>query len=332
MNTCLKLILALVAVLAVNTFEPGHEKESFIFAKFQTFLKEHNKKYTTIEEYTARFTVFKKNYERMELFSLSENKSHRVGVTKFMDLTTQEFRRTYLNLNITLLQALKAKSEVFEIPSDVVAPAEFDWRAKGAVGAVKDQGQCGSCWAFSAVANLEGLQFIKSGKSVVLSEQQLVDCDKVDSGCNGGLMENAFNYVKGHGLGLAAEYPYRARGGSCKKVESHVAVKGFHFAGTDNEEEIKKFVATTGPVSIALNAGTLQFYDGGVIDADENECNPQEIDHGVAIVGYGTENGQQYWLVRNSWGQNWGENGYFRVALGKGVCGVNTYVVSADLA
>lgn len=324
-----KVIIALAAIMAVAAFEPNHEKESYIFSKFQAFLKEHGKSYTTIEEYTARFNVFKANYEKLESFSVKPGRKHSVGITKFMDLTKQEFRNTYLNLKVSLLDQLKAKSGKFQVNNNA-APASFDWRQQGAVGAVKDQGQCGSCWAFSTVANLEGLYHIRNNQSVVLSEQSLVDCDKVDSGCNGGLMENALAYVRDHGIPLSSAYPYKGRDQRCQSFTSTMKVSGFTFAPSEDEEQIKAMLAQTGPLSIAVNAEPFQFYDGGILDADEDECDPQGLNHGVALVGYGSEDGVEYWIVRNSWGKSWGENGYIRVALGKGVCGINTYVVTGD--
>lgn len=333
MKMYLKVILALIAILAVKAFEPGHEKESYIFAKFQAFLKEHNKKYNTIEEYMARFKIFKTNYEKMEALTVDPQRqsTHTVGITKFFDMTPQEFRNTYLNLKISLLDQLKAQSTPLEVNGEPV-PESFDWREKGAVNDVKDQGSCGSCWAFSTVANLEGIYYIKNNKTVSLSEQQLVDCDKKDSGCNGGLMEYALAFTKEKGLGLSKDYPYKAKGGSCKNVKSALNVTGFHFAPSQNEDEIKEMLTKTGPLSIAINADPLQFYDSGIIDADASECDPQGLNHGVAIVGYGVENGKAYWIIRNSWGKNWGEKGYVRFALGKGVCGVNTYVITGELA
>jgi cathepsin F len=324
-----KVIIAIAAIIAVAAFEPNHEKESYIFSKFQAFLKEHGKSYSTIEEYSARFKVFKANYERIESFSVRPGVKHSVGVTKFMDLTKQEFRNTYLNLKVSLLDQLKAKSGKFQAKS-LANPTAFDWREQGAVGPVKDQGQCGSCWAFSTVANLEGLYQIKNKKSVVLSEQSLVDCDKVDNGCNGGLMENSLAFVRDNGIALSTAYPYHGRDQRCQSYTSAMKVSGFTFAPSEDEEEIKSFLVQTGPLSIAVNAEPFQFYSGGVLDADEYECDPQSLNHGVALVGYGVENGTEYWVVRNSWGKNWGENGYIRLALGKGVCGVNTYVISGD--
>jgi len=259
--------------------------------------------------------------------------SHSVGITKFFDMTPQEFRATYLNLNVNELAALKAQSTGVSGWKST-APETWDWRTSGAVGPVKDQGQCGSCWAFSANGNLEGLNKIKTGTFTQLSEQQLVDCDKIDSGCRGGLMENAYSYLKtAGGLMKQADYPYTGRGGACAFKKDKVAVKvsGFHFSDTQDENEIKAFLSSTGPLAVALNAEPLQFYEGGILDLGADECDPAGLNHGVTLVGYGVENGTEYWIVKNSWGSRWGEEGYFRFALGKGVCGINTYVITADL-
>lgn len=328
-----KILILALALTTIMAFEAGHDKESYIFSRFQEFLKKENKKYSSVEEYMARFQIFKNNYIKMENFSVDSQRTYSVGINKFADMTPQEFRRTYLNLNINLLNVLKAKSEGLTFSDE--APESHDWRKEGAVGPVKDQGACGSCWAFSTVGNLEGLNFIKNKKFVQYSEQQLVDCDKSkDQGCNGGLMENAFDYLKTNGgIEKSTDYKYTGRDGSCKfdKTKSALSVSGFVFAKSQDENEIKSFLFSTGPLAIALNADTLQFYNGGIIDADASECDPQGINHGVTMVGYGSENGQDYWIVKNSWGSNWGEQGYFRMARGKGTCGINTYVVSATL-
>jgi cathepsin F len=247
-------------------------------------------------------------------------------------MTAQEFRRTYLNLDINLVHTIKAHSE--QLTFSEAAPASHDWRKEGAVGPVKDQGSCGSCWAFSTVGNLEGLNYIKNKQLVQYSEQQLVDCDKKDSGCNGGLMENAFNYLKeAGGIMKQSDYKYTARDGTCKFSKTKVALQitGYKSAASQDEEEIKSFLYSTGPLAIAINADPLQFYNGGIIDEDSSSCDPQGLNHGVTLVGYGSENGSDYWVIKNSWGTGWGEEGYFRMARGKGTCGVNTYVVSATL-
>jgi cathepsin F len=255
-------------------------------------------------------------------------------MNKFADMSAAEFKKTYRNLNINMVDVIKRNAEEVHIMMiDDSLPTSWDWREHGAVGKVKDQGQCGSCWAFSTVGNLEGLYAIKNKTQKSFSEQQLVDCDKIDSGCNGGLMENAYKYIQqAGGLELEADYKYTARGQSCKfdKKKSAVNVTGFETVGTD-EERIKSYLQSTGPLAVALNAEPLQFYSGGIIDMDESECDPSALDHGVTLVGYGTEDGKDFWIVRNSWGAGWGEQGYFRMARGKGTCGINTYVVSAKL-
>jgi len=324
-----------LALTMVMSFEPGHQQESYIFAKFQEFLTKENKKYSTIEEYMARFRIFKNNYLKLESFSISadSDRKYSVALNKFADLTPQEFRRTYLNLDIKLVNTIKAKSDKFTLLEDNAFPASHDWRSQGAVGQVKDQGSCGSCWAFSTVGNLEGLNYIATKTFTQFSEQQLVDCDGKDSGCQGGLMENAFQYLQEvGGIEKQGDYIYTGREGSCAFNKEKVALKvtGWESAGED-EKKIKEFLYNTGPLSVALNADTLQFYQGGIITASAAECDPEGLNHGVTLVGYGSENGTDFWIVRNSWGSAWGEEGYFRIQRGAQTCGINKYVVSAKI-
>jgi C1A family cysteine protease len=320
----------------VAAIETPEEKQATMFAKFQDFLKAENKKYDNVEEYMARFKVFSTNYGRLEAFNANHDytATYSIGVTRFFDLTPAEFRRTYLNLKINVLNTLKADSEKVTF-LESTAPDAFDWRSQGAVGPVKDQGSCGSCWAFSTVANLEGLNYIKSKAIVQYSEQQLVDCDKNgDEGCNGGLMENAFEYLRqAGGIMKSTDYKYTARDGKCKfdKTKAALKVSGFKFAGTEDEDQIKEFLYTTGPLAIALNADPLQFYSGGIINDGPEDCDPQGMNHAVTLVGYGVQGSTKYWIVKNSWGSSWGERGFFRIARGNGTCGVNTYVTTAVL-
>merc|ERR1719198_45638 len=210
--------------------------------------------------------------------------------------------------------------------------ASYDWRDHGAVNPIKDQGQCGSCWAFSTVANIEGVGAVETGKLLDLSEQQLVDCETTDAGCNGGLPSNAFQYMIDNGMGLEGEsaYPYTAKDGTCKasQAQEKAFITAWHQTSTD-ETQIAAALQQYGPLSIGINANTMQFYSGGVANPSKILCNPSALDHGVAIVGFGTADGQDYWTIRNSWGSSWGEAGYIRMVRGSGACGLNTDVTTA---
>merc|ERR1712190_392296 len=196
-----------------------------------------------------------------------------------------------------------------------------DWTTKGAVTPVKNQGQCGSCWAFSTTGSLEGAWQIAGNPLTSLSEQQFVDCDKgSDQGCNGGLMDNAFKYAEKNAICTEASYSYKGRGGTCKASSCSVGipkgdVTGYKDVATDNEQALMEAVEKQ-PVSIAVEAdkSAFQLYRGGILSST---CG-SNLDHGVLLVGYGTENGQDYWKVKNSWGTSFGENGYIRLKRGKG--------------
>jgi len=208
----------------------------------------------------------------------------------------------------------------------------YDWRDHGAVNAIKDQGQCGSCWAFSTVANIEGVGMVETGKLLDLSEQQLVDCDTQDGGCQGGLPSTAFQYMIDQGMGLEGEsaYPYTAADGTCtdSKSQEKAFITAWHQTSTD-ETQIAAALQQYGPLSIGINANTFQFYTGGVASPSSFLCNPSALDHGVAIVGFGTDGGKDYWTIRNSWGSSWGEAGYIRMVRGSGACGLNSDVTTA---
>ena len=329
------LVVLLFALAACEA-----ELDTIVFQQFQKFIKKYHKKYESVNEYLARYEVFKKNL--VATFT-EESKSYKTGITKFSDLTRQEFAKTYLNLNYDAMAM--ANFEPAYAKQANAAPTTLDWRTQNRVAAVKDQGSCGSCWAFSTVANLEGLYAAKKGTIKTFSEQMLVDCDTSDSGCNGGLMEYAFAWLKKNGgINYDSDYPYKGVKSTCKSDKSKYAdftVTGYKKLGSSystwspvDEDEVKEFLYETGPLAIALNADPLQTYSSGVLDLTSARCPTSGINHAVTLVGYGYDSSSKldYWLVKNSWGKSWGEQGYFRIRRGNGTCGVNCYITTATVS
>ncbi|KAL9445938.1 hypothetical protein AB3S75_013756 [Citrus x aurantiifolia] len=283
---------------------------------FSLFKSKFSKTYATQEEHDYRFRVFKANLRRAKRRQLLDPTAVH-GVTKFSDLTPSEFRRQFLGLNRRLRLPADAQKAPILPTNDL--PTDFDWRDHGAVTGVKDQGACGSCWSFSATGALEGAHFLSTGELVSLSEQQLVDCDhecdpeesgSCDSGCNGGLMNSAFEYIlKAGGVEREKDYPY---------------------TGTD--DQMAANLVKHGPLAVGINAVWMQTYIGGV--SCPYICG-KYLDHGVLIVGYGSSGfapirfkEKPYWIIKNSWGENWGENGYYKICMGRNVCGVDSMVSS----
>ena len=206
--------------------------------------------------------------------------------------------------------------------------AEVDWVAKGAVTPVKNQGSCGSCWAFSTTGSMEGAHFIKTGTLLSLSEQNLVDCSTKNNGCHGGDMDLAFKYTESAALESEKNYPYKGekwfnKGCKYDSSKGEVKVTSFHDVTANSSEALKAAIAK-GPVSVAIEAdkSAFRFYSTGIIKATAG-CGTN-LDHGVLAVGYGTENGTPYYKVKNSWGAGWGEEGYVRLEIvdGNGTCGI----------
>ena len=365
MKAFLKTIVLLLSVSLLFAQELNSEEaEKKLFKKFQSFLEKYQKQYDTIPEFLQRYDIFKTNYKQakdsMKNCTMdNETLEFSMGVTQFSDLTPEEFQSTFLGADATNMTDLndtikfynenatdateglnflagdKGESQEEQGRNLQSVPANFDWRNQGAVTSVKNQGSCGGCWAFCTAANIEGQLYIRRRQSISLSPQQMIDCDNSNNGCNGGMMGPAMNYIRNTG-GIVSwsSYPFQGYRNYCRFNRNSVVarVSGFTSAGSSNEEVIKNYLYRTGPLAITMNARTLQNYKGGVYNAPYNYC-PYAPDHGVTLVGYGvTSSGLKYWTIKNSWGPYWGEGGYFRIARGRGLCGVNMYVVSAILA
>ena len=324
-------------VLLFSLIACDAELETIIFKQFQKFITKYNKKYESINEYLARYEVFRRNI--IESFS-NEETTYRTGITQFSDLTKQEFKKIYLNLNYDAMAMSNLDPTYVQITN--ASPDSYDWRNYNKVTPVKDQGNCGSCWAFATIGNLEGLYAGQKGELKRFSEQMLIDCDTSDSGCNGGLMQYAFTWLKSFGcIMLEEDYPYTGKKGTCKSDKSKcidMIVTGYKKLGSSwstwsevDEDDVKEFLYQTGPLAIALNADPLQTYTSGIIDLPSSQCPSSGINHAVLLVGYGTAE-LKYWIVKNSWGASWGENGYFRIRRGNGTCGINCYITTATVS
>lgn len=317
-------MLRFVCLLVVAMTVCAHVHERVYYEeKFFNYMKSHKIKAKGGKHFVDMLRNFADNVDTIERHN-SEKYSYTLGLTRFAHLSNAEYRE-FLKLKEVKSRA-KAQT-VHKKTGDV--PDSKDWTKEGAVTDVKDQGQCGSCWAFSTTGSLEGALFLKSGRLEPLSEQQFVDCDDVDSGCNGGLMDQAFQWAHDNG-GVAREldYPYKAVDGTCDtKVKSipAAAPQSFTDVEPDSDDAMTSALAQQ-PVSIAIDAGrlTFQLYNTGVYD--DPYCGTR-LDHGVLAVGYGTQNGKDFYKVKNSWGQYWGDHGYILMARGgdvneKGQCGM----------
>ncbi|KAG1363901.1 Cysteine protease XCP1 [Cocos nucifera] len=297
---------------------------------FETWMAKHSKSYANLEEKLRRFEIFKDNLKHVDETN-KKRRSYWLGLNEFADMSHEEFKEKYLGLKPHLpgeRDAVSTSSEPLMYENYVPLPKSVDWRKKGAVTQVKNQGACGSCWAFSTVAAVEGINQIVTGNLTSLSEQELIDCDNTfNYGCNGGLMDYAFAFIVANGLRTEEDYPYLMEEGTCEEKRVHqrvVTIGGYQDVPVNSEESLLKALAHQ-PVSVAIEASgrDLQFYRGGVFDGP---CGT-ELDHGVTAVGYGSSKGQDYIIVKNSWGPTWGERGYIRMKrnTGKpeGLCGMN---------
>ncbi|KAL4568750.1 hypothetical protein LXL04_024365 [Taraxacum kok-saghyz] len=313
---------------------PPTRTEEEIRSAYELWLVSHGKAYNGLGEKEKRFQIFKDNLRFIDEHNSSGNRTYKVGLNRFADVTNEEYRSMYLgtradaNRRIAKLQRGEI-SRRYAVQDNEMLPVEVDWRRSGAVAPIKNQGSCGSCWAFSTVAAVEGINKIVTGDLISLSEQELVDCDnKYNSGCNGGTMDYAFEFIVANGgIDTESDYPYKGVGNTCDPIRNKakiVTIDGYEDVPPMNERALMKAVAHQ-PVSVGIEASgkAIQLYTEGVFTGS---CGTS-LDHGVVVVGYGSENGKDYWIVRNSWGTNWGEDGYFRmerniIGTRSGKCGI----------
>ncbi|XP_052167407.1 ervatamin-B-like [Oryza glaberrima] len=338
---------------AANT--DGEPAATTMMEMFQRWKAEYNRSYATPEEERRRLRVYARNVRYIEATNAAAGLAYELGETAYTDLTNDEFMAMYTApplrsaadddddaATTTIITTRAGPVDEHQQPEvyfneSAGAPASVDWRASGAVTEVKDQGRCGSCWAFSTVAVVEGIQKIKKGKLVSLSEQELVDCDTLDSGCDGGVSYRALEWITANGgITTRDDYPYTgAAAAACDraKLSHHAAtIAGLRRVATRSEASLQNAAAAQ-PVAVSIEAGgdNFQHYRKGVYDGP---CGTR-LNHGVTVVGYGQEEapadggaaGDKYWIIKNSWGKNWGDQGYIKMkkdVAGKpeGLCGI----------
>ncbi|KAL6070892.1 Cysteine proteinase [Balamuthia mandrillaris] len=324
------LVCLLVAVAATAVFgqllhdnNKQEQTDALTMTLFKNFMAEYQKEYPTEEERLYRLSVFKSNLE-VAKEQARLNPAASFGVTKFSDLTIQEFEQFYLMPNLAAIPREEVLLEEEELEDVAALPTSFDWKDKGAVTAVKNQGQCGSCWAFSATEEIESMWFLAGNPLPLLSEQQVVDCDPTSYGCSGGWPYSAYEYViQAGGIEGESDYPYTAQDGQCSFQKSKVIsklVKWYSSTNNRNETQMQVVLQQKGPLSVCVAASTWATYRSGVLTSCDNGIN-----HCVQATGFQNmvgNDGNTYpvWNIRNSWGTGWGMDGYIYLERNKDMC------------
>lgn len=316
---------AIVASVSGSVFYSDETNQKYLWENYK---RDFGKSYSTMDEETQRFSHFLENLKMADLRNIAEIKaggSAAHGITRLSDLSQSEFEQNYLKSDATM----RSNSiPVAEVKANLTVSV-VDWSGI-LTTPVKDQGYCGSCWAFSATEQIESDAIRTLGVTYLLSPEQITQCDTTSSGCNGGWTEHAYNYVKkAGGLETEANYPYTSYSGTtgtCSASSSKFVMKVSSYATVTGESTMAAYVQSTGPLSVCVDAMTWNSYTGGIMSS----CG-KRVDHCVQAVGvYPTTGG--YWKVRNSWGTSWGESGYIRLSYGANTCAITsdaTYAVVA---
>ncbi|PWA87439.1 hypothetical protein CTI12_AA129810 [Artemisia annua] len=350
-----------------NEHKPPVYDSKYMLDRYKKWLQKYERRYQGRYEREVRYGIYQSNVRYIDYIN-SQNLSYKLAENKYADMTNEEFQAIYLGYKGRGYSHYMGLAEPVniteELPDDVdwrkegavtgvrdqagcgrgyshymglaepvniteELPDDVDWRKEGAVTGVRDQAGCGACWAFAAVAAIEGVNKISGGNLTTLSEQMLVDCDNNDNtGCHGGIMEKAYEFIiKNGGIATEDDYPYVGRDKICNKIKAkEVAVKIKEYKKVpENDEKSLQAAVAKQPVSVAIHSGFLfQFYSNGVFSGS---CGTN-VNHGVTVVGYGEERGRKYWIVKNSWGKDWGEDGYMKIKRGtkdkRGECGIAT--------
>ncbi|CAI9782057.1 unnamed protein product [Fraxinus pennsylvanica] len=326
--TCLKYCFFTILVISISALVPQSMSriipETSMMGRHEKWMARYGREYKDNVEKEKRYRIFKANVEYIDVNN-AEDKPYKLSINQFTDQTNEEFKKAHIFYrNLFNTKSSAATSFEYENFSDV--PPSIDWRKKGAVTSIRDA-ICGA-WTFPAVDTVEGITKIKRGKLYTLSVQEIVDCNNEGKdGCTGGFTSEAFEFIKQHGLTTESIYPNKGNVSTCdpkKEAEPVVKINGYENVPVNSEEALMK-AASKQPVAVTVDAkgADFQFYSSGIFTG---QCGTT-LDHGVTLVGYGTEKGKlKYWIIKNSWGTTWGEDGYMRlqkdINAKEGQCGI----------